>query len=116
MTHTYRNWTIAALFLVGLALVAVEASPALAACCGGCGGPTAGPKGKDGPTTAPAADKIVNARCPIMGSKIDPAKVPASLIRTFNGQKVGFCCGGCPAKWDKLSDDEKTAKLKAAME
>jgi len=113
MTRTYRNWTMAALVLVGLALVAVAAAPALAAgCC-----PTMGPKaGADGPTTAPADDaKVVNARCPIMGTKLDRDKVPASLTRTFGGQKVGFCCGGCPGKWDKLSDEQKAAKLKAAM-
>jgi len=115
MTRKYRNWTVIGLALVGLALAAVAASPALAACCGGC--PTVGPKGADGPTTAPADDgKVVNARCPIMGGKLDQDKVPATLTRTFNGQKVGFCCGGCPAKWDKLSDEEKAAKLKAAME
>jgi hypothetical protein len=102
------------LVLVGLALAALAASPALAACCGGC--PTVGPKGADGPTTAPADGKVVNARCPIMGGKLDRDNVPASLTRTFNGQKVGFCCGGCLPKWDKLSDEEKTAKLKAAME
>jgi len=116
MTRTYRNWTIAGLALVGLALIAVAAAPALAGCCGGC--PTMGPKaGADGPTTAPADDvKVVNARCPIMGTKLNRDKVPASLTRTFQGQKVGFCCGGCPGKWDSLSDEQKAAKLKAAME
>ena len=115
MTRTYRNWTIAALALAGLALVAFAAVPALeAACCGGC--PTMGPKaGANGPTTAPADGKVVNARCPIMGGKLDRDNVPASLTRTFNGQKVGFCCGGCPPKWDKLSDEQKAAKLKAVM-
>lgn len=117
MTRTYRNWTLVGLALVGLALVAIAAAPSLAACCGGGGCPAAGPKAPaNGPTTAPADDsKVVNARCPIMGSKLDPANVPASLTRTFNGQKVGFCCGGCPPKWDKLSDEQKAEKLKAAM-
>lgn len=66
---------------------------------------------------APAAGdgKAVNSKCPIMGSKIDPANVPANLTRVFKGQTVGFCCGGCPGAWDKLSDDEKQAKLDAAM-
>ena len=58
--------------------------------------------------------KIVNTRCPIMGSKIDPANVPANLTRAFGGGKVGFCCPGCPAMWDKLTDEQKTAKLQAA--
>lgn len=69
--------------------------------------PVAGPEGKTG--------KIVNARCPIMGSKVNPDKIPAKLIREFNGKKVGFCCGGCPAAWDKLADSAKAAKLKGAM-
>ncbi|MBI5722395.1 MAG: hypothetical protein HZA50_00395 [Planctomycetes bacterium] len=53
----------------------------------------------------------VNARCPILGKKINPDSVPASLTREFKGQKVGFCCGGCPGAWDKLTDAEKEAKL-----
>jgi len=54
---------------------------------------------------------VVNTKCPIMGGKIDPAKVPAKLTRTFHGKKVGFCCGGCPVQWDKLADDAKAKKL-----
>ena len=61
----------------------------------------------------PAA-AIANARCPIMGSKIDASKVPAKLTRMYKGSKVAFCCGGCPAAWDALTDAEKQAKLKAA--
>jgi hypothetical protein len=48
-----------------------------------------------------------------MGGALDPNNVPQSLTRDFNGQKVGFCCPGCPAQWDKLSGAEKDAKLKA---
>lgn len=68
-------------------------------------------------TTSQTAETAVcvNGTCPIMGSVIDPAKVPASLTRDFKGQKVGFCCAGCPDSWDKLTDEEKTAKLAAAM-
>ena len=57
---------------------------------------------------------VVNTRCPIMGTKLDPAKVPAELTRQFEGKLVGFCCGGCPAAWDDLSDQEKKAKLAEA--
>jgi len=56
---------------------------------------------------------VVNTKCPIMGGKVDPATVPANLTRTFQGKKVGFCCGGCPSQWDKLSDEEKAKKLAA---
>jgi hypothetical protein len=56
---------------------------------------------------------FVNTRCPIMGTPINSAKVKPNLIRDYKGQKVAFCCGGCPAAWDKLSDAEKDAKLRA---
>lgn len=59
---------------------------------------------------------FANATCPIMGSKIDPAKVTADLTREFNGQKVAFCCAMCPAQWDKLTDAQKKTKLMAAVD
>jgi len=59
--------------------------------------------------------KVVNTKCPILGTAINPATVPPGLTRLYKGQKVGFCCGGCPESWDKLSDEQKDAKLKAAM-
>ena len=55
--------------------------------------------------------KIVNAQCPIMGTKLDPKKVTASLTRTYNGKKIGFCCAGCTSAWDKLTDQQKKEKL-----
>ena len=58
--------------------------------------------------------KFANISCPIMGSPINPEKVGKNLIRDYKGQKVAFCCGGCPSKWDKLTDAEKTAKLAKA--
>jgi hypothetical protein len=65
---------------------------------------------------AEAADGgVVNAVCPIMGTQLDPDKVPGSLTRQWRGKTVGFCCAGCPAAWDKLSDEEKQQKLAAAM-
>lgn len=54
---------------------------------------------------------VVNSNCPIMGSKIDPEEVPDNLTREFDGKKIGFCCGSCPAQWDELSEEEKRAKL-----
>jgi len=50
-----------------------------------------------------------------MGTTIDPANVSDSLTRTHKGNKVAFCCAGCPATWDKLSDAEKDAKLAKVM-
>ncbi len=77
-------------------------------------GSGAGPTACPAVTAAPAA-KVVNVTCPMMGSKIDPANVPDSLICEHKGQKVGLCCGGCRKAWDKLSDEEKDAKLQACL-
>ncbi len=55
--------------------------------------------------------KFANASCPIMGSPINPDKVGKSLIRDYKGEKIAFCCGGCPGQWDKLTNAEKEAKL-----
>jgi hypothetical protein len=71
------------------------------------------------PTGAAAAARprrrFVNDRCPMMGTKINPAKVPASLTRTFRGEKVAFCCPGCPAAWDELTDVQRAMKLAAVI-
>ena len=67
------------------------------------------------PAAAAAAAKFVNVRCPIMDNPIDPAKVPASLVRVHDGKKVAFCCAGCPGTWDKLSKADKDAKLAKVM-
>ena len=55
--------------------------------------------------------RFANARCPIMGSPINPDKVTKNLIRDYKDQKIAFCCEGCPATWDKLTNAEKDAKL-----
>ena len=55
--------------------------------------------------------RFVNVRCPILGTKLEPEKVPQNLTRTYMGKKVGFCCAGCPEQWDKLSPEEKASKL-----
>jgi hypothetical protein len=59
--------------------------------------------------------RVVNIRCPMMGTPIDPEKVPANLTRTFRGQRVAFCCAGCPMAWDRLTDTEKQTKLSAVL-
>ena len=58
--------------------------------------------------------KFANARCPVMGSAINPEKVGKNLVRDYKGQKVAFCCGGCPRAWDRLTDAQKDAKLAKA--
>ena len=77
------------------------------------------PPGKAGTTTTTSAPSskpagIVNSICPILGGKVDP-NAPAELTRMYKGHKVGFCCGGCPAEWDKLTDAQKDAKLREMM-
>ena len=48
----------------------------------------------------------------IEGGTVDPNTVPDSLTREFKGQKVGFCCDGCPAKF--MKDPDKYIKAMAA--
>lgn len=55
--------------------------------------------------------QFANNRCPIMGSPINLEKVASNLIRDYKGQKVAFCCAGCPSTWDKLTGAQKQAKL-----
>ena len=58
--------------------------------------------------------KFVNQTCPIMGKTIKPDRVPEKLTRTFQGGNVAFCCGGCTARWDKMTDQQRAEKLQAA--
>jgi hypothetical protein len=67
----------------------------------------AGPEGKLVP--------VVNEKCPMTGKVLDREKVPADLRREFKGKLVGFCCKNCPPAWDKLTDEEKQAKLDKVM-
>ena len=69
------------------------------------------------PTKPNKAEAVVavNAVCPIMGAKIKPADVPTKLVRMHRGNKVGFCCAGCPAEWDKLTDEQKDEKFAQAI-
>ncbi len=55
--------------------------------------------------------QFANNLCPIMGSPINTNMVAKSLIRSYQGQKVAFCCAGCPSNWDKLTDIQKQARL-----
>ena len=60
-----------------------------------------------------AQPAFINSRCPIMGKKIDPAKVTPALTRAYQGKKIAFCCAGCLPQWDKMTELQKTTKLKA---
>lgn len=52
----------------------------------------------------------VNKTCPVSG---EPLPANATTV-SYQGKTVGFCCDHCPAKWDKMSDAEKQAKLASA--
>jgi len=54
---------------------------------------------------------VVNGTCPITGGALGQDGVVARLTRDYKGQKIGFCCDGCPESWDKLTDAEKNAAL-----
>ena len=86
-------------------------APAVKPACAYCLTPPA-PGTPSGPAKAGAT---VNRLCPINGAPFNPNDVPDVLVRYYKGMKVGFCCGGHPEMWDKLSDAEKDAKLAVAM-
>ncbi len=60
--------------------------------------------------TKSEAPAFVNANCPMMVKPIDKDGPSTE----WHGQKVGYCCDGCQAEFEALSDAEQTAKLKAA--
>lgn len=71
-------------------------------------------RGKHAAAATSAAKEYANTHCPIMGGKIDPAKVTPKLTREWQGKKVAFCCSPCIDKWEKMSDEEKKAALEKA--
>ena len=80
-----RNPFFAVLALLGIGCLAVPASAQ----------PTA--------ATAPSKD-AVNTTCPISGKAID-----GQTFLTYEGKTVGFCCGGCNARfaaWDNSRKDQ----------
>ncbi len=63
-----------------------------------------------------SSESIVNARCPISGQLIDPAKMTNRLTRHWTGHVVGFGSTASITIWDGLSDEQKTARLNRTME
>jgi hypothetical protein len=74
-----------------------------------------GDKNRTAAGSKPVTYQTVNSICPIEGGKFDPSAVSVELTAEFEGQRIGFCCLGCPAAWAKLSDVEKRAKLKEVL-
>ena len=72
-----------------------------------------------GPKTAPAQKTegrmvVVNTICPIGGDDFEAKDRPSELVRTVNGENIGFCCDHCTAKFDKMSEQKKAEVLAAA--
>lgn len=60
--------------------------------------------------TKPAANMgALNSSCPFSGNKANK-----DVTSKHNGKTVAFCCNGCKAKFDSLSDAEKAAMVKSA--
>ncbi len=59
-----------------------------------------------GPVSAAPVNKV----CPMTGDVVN-----AFYTRDFKGQTVGFCDGDCALRWDGLKDEERMAKLVAAI-
>ena len=64
--------------------------------------------GAGGATTAPSPG-MLNTACPVSGMPVDPDAPTVD----YAGGKVGFCCGGCPARWEAMSEADKE-KMAAA--
>ena len=56
------------------------------------------------PCTKTVSLGMMNDACPMSGKPVGTAS-PAS---TWNSTTVGFCCNGCKARFDGMSDDDKT--------
>ena len=51
----------------------------------------------------------MNDRCPLTGAAVNKSAPTAN----YHGKTVAFCCGGCAAKFDAMTDSEKDKKLAA---
>lgn len=59
------------------------------------------------PPTQSAA--FLNDRCPMMPD----AGVDGVTTAEFRGQQIGFCCSDCLGEWQRMSDDDRAARLRA---
>jgi hypothetical protein len=59
---------------------------------------------------------VVNSKCPIKSDRpLPPLDGQTQAVTAdHKGQTVRFCCKGCVAKWEKLSEGDKDARLSAA--
>jgi hypothetical protein len=56
-----------------------------------------------------AAMGAINDTCPVTQQAVDP-NAPTVV---YNGSTIGFCCPGCIAGWNKMSDEQKKAYVRA---
>ena len=65
-----------------------------------------------GESTPKATETVAtdNKNCPIMGHAV----TADGGTLAWNGKTIGFCCEGCKPEFEKLSDEDKTAKLAEA--
>lgn len=92
---------------------------------GGCESDKATSAGTDTSAKATAAAKAEDAKCtePKAGTITSVNKVcvinpahpvdPSAPSAEWNGKKIGFCCAGCVAKWNKMTDAQKSTALAA---
>ena len=64
----------------------------------------------------PLFQTVVNSRCPITGSVIDPSEMEEDHVRSFQGQSIGFCSIECLREWDDLSEQEREERLSDVRE
>ncbi|MCH2153155.1 MAG: hypothetical protein MK089_07410 [Phycisphaerales bacterium] len=58
-------------------------------------------------TSAQASLGIMNDTCPMSGRPVNNESPNAS----WNGQSVGFCCGGCKSRFEAADDNGKSEML-----
>jgi hypothetical protein len=94
----------------------VKVLPALIAIAGfALAGCSANKKSVGSADGKPARMVVINTTCPIEpDDTFDSNDRPAELVRTVNGQNIGFCCDHCTAKFDKMSEEKKAQVLAAA--
>ncbi len=75
---------------------------------GGCNRATDSTTQSDAPETIidSTAVNFANAKCPIMGGTPNP-----ELAAEYQQETIGFCCAGCPEKWEALSDADKAERF-----
>lgn len=56
--------------------------------------------------------KVINTKCPVAGGAYNPEG--KGVARAYKGAEIGFCCGGCAARFDAMSDVEKDNILNLA--